>query len=73
MGMPFPKAAVRAGECVDWGFAVNGVASVLGSTAVLLVAMGAGFKVALAAAGAFYMLAMVLLALRGKWRAVPIS
>lgn len=71
MGMPFPKAAVRVGERVDWGFAVNGVASVLGSTAVLLVAMGAGFRAALCAAGAFYLLALALLAAGRKWEAAP--
>jgi hypothetical protein len=38
MGMPFPKAAGRVGELVDWGFAVNGAASVLGASGVLLVA-----------------------------------
>jgi len=67
MGMPFPKAALRVGERVDWGFAVTGVASVLGSTAVLLVSMEAGFRVALCAAGAFYLGALALLALRGRW------
>jgi hypothetical protein len=34
MGMPFPKAALCVGELADWGFAVNGVASVLGSSAI---------------------------------------
>ncbi|MDE2814852.1 MAG: hypothetical protein OXM01_17635, partial [Gemmatimonadota bacterium] len=28
MGMPFPRAARYVGQCIDWGFAVNGVASV---------------------------------------------
>ena len=68
MGMPFPKAALRVREGIDWGFAVNGVSSVLGSAAVLLLAMGAGFRVALAAAGAFYLLALLLLAAKGCWQ-----
>jgi hypothetical protein len=67
MGMPFPKAAVRVGETVDWGFAVTGVASVLGSAGALLLAIGYGFRAALAAAAGFYLLAFLLLAARRAW------
>lgn len=67
MGMPFPKAALRVRELVDWGFAVNGVASVIGSTAIVLVAITSGFRVALAVAAAFYLLALLLL--RRRWSA----
>jgi len=67
MGMPFPKGALRVGELVDWGFAVNGTASVLGSVLVLMVAFTYGFSVALAAAAICYLLAAVLLALRSSW------
>ena len=42
MGMPFPKGAQRVGELVDWGFAVNGTASVLGSVLVLMLVWIAG-------------------------------
>ena len=62
MGMPFPKATLRVGELVDWGFAVNGTASVLGSTGILLVAFTWGFDAALAVGGALYLLAGLLLA-----------
>ena len=74
MGMPFPRAAVRVGENVDWGFAINGVASVIGSTGAVLVARLGGFRVALTAALAFYLLAGVLLACRSRWSpAVAVS
>ena len=46
MGMPFPRAALRVGRLVDWVFAVNGAASVLGSAGIMLVAFTWGFQVA---------------------------
>jgi len=55
--MPFPKAAHRVGDLVDRGFAVNGVASVLGATAAVLIAITQGFTVALLVALALYALA----------------
>ena len=68
MGMPFPKAALRVGDRIDWGFAVNGVASVIGSAAIILIAVAAGFGVALAVGAAFYLCALVLLTLcRAGW------
>jgi hypothetical protein len=57
MGMPFPKGSLRVGERIDWGFAVNGAASVLGATAILLLSFTFGFRVALLAAAAVYLLA----------------
>ncbi len=69
MGMPFPKAALRVGEAIDWGFAVNGVASVLGSASILLVSMQYGFRVALAVGAAWYMLALLLFSVRRFWAA----
>jgi len=57
MGMPFPKGSLRVGERIDWGFAVNGAASVLGATAILLLSFTFGFRVALLAAAALYLLA----------------
>ncbi len=68
MGMPFPKAALRVGELVDWGFAVNGAASVLGSTAIMLVAFSWGFQSALLIAVLLYLFAGGLFALPSKWR-----
>jgi hypothetical protein len=67
MGMPFPKAVLRVGELVDWGFAVNGAASVFGATAVLMVAISYGFTVALLGSAAVYLLAFWLLTLRDRW------
>jgi hypothetical protein len=67
MGMPFPKGALRVGELVDWGFAVNGAASVLGATAIVLVAFAYGFTVALLAAAALYLIAGLLLSLKTSW------
>jgi hypothetical protein len=67
LGMPFPKAAVRVGESVDWGFAVNGAASVLGSAGALLLALGYGFRASLVAAAGVYILAFLLLRARRAW------
>jgi hypothetical protein len=47
MGMPFPLAAVRKPELVDWAFAVTGSASVIGSVLAVLVASGFGYAAAL--------------------------
>ncbi len=60
MGMPFPKAAQKVGENVDWGFAVNGMASVLGSTGILLVAFEFGFDISLVVGALCYLIAMFL-------------
>ena len=67
MGMPFPKGTLRVGELVDWGFAVNGAASVLGATLVLLIAFAFGFAASLAVAGLIYLGAYVLMSLRSAW------
>lgn len=67
MGTPFPKGSLRVGELVDWGFAVNGAASVLGGTAVVVVAQWLGFNAALLCAAATYALAFALLSVRRAW------
>lgn len=67
MGMPFAKGAARVGAWVDWGFAVNGAASVLGSAAVLLIAFRFGFRAALLAGASLYLAAWLLLAWRAAW------
>jgi Spermine/spermidine synthase domain len=67
MGMPFPKGGRRVGELIDWGFAVNGTASVIGSTLIILVAFVAGFRVALMLGGLVYLMAWVLLNRRSAW------
>lgn len=55
MGMPFPNAAARVGVLVDWGFAVNGVASVLGAAAILLVTFALGLSAALGIGALVYL------------------
>lgn len=60
MGMPFPKGTRRVGELIDWGFAVNGAAGVLGSAAIMLVSFAWGFTAALLVGGAAYLLALAL-------------
>jgi len=70
MGMPFPKAALRIGALIDWGFAVNGAASVLGATLILLVAISMGFTASLVLAGLLYSAAYVLLKRKSAWRRI---
>ncbi len=67
MGMPFPKAALRVGELVDWGFAVNGAASVLGSILVLLVVFAYGFSVGLVLSALVYAVAWLLISKQSGW------
>jgi len=67
MGMPFPKAVRRIGELVDWGFAVNGVATTIGSTIIILIAFNAGYTAALMIAGLFYLLAGIMFRAAAKW------
>ena len=74
MGMPFPRAVLRVGPLVDWGFAVNGVGSVLGGTLVVACAMTFGFRAALLGGALLYLAAFALLAAEPWWRvrAVPV-
>jgi len=67
MGMPFPKAGLRVGELIDWGFAVNGAASVLGATIVMLVAFEWGFSAALALGAILYLAAFGLISMKRAW------
>ncbi len=67
MGMPFPKGGLAVKELVDWGFAVNGIASVLGSTVVMLVVFAYGFNIALMFGTIFYVIAFLLLRKQHKW------
>jgi hypothetical protein len=67
MGMPFPKGTLKVGELIDWGFAVNGAASVLGSTLILLIAFAFGFNMALLVAACLYLLAFALLSAKKAW------
>jgi len=67
MGMPFPKGVRIVGSLVDWGFAVNGAASVFGGTLALLVAFTWGFRVTLLAAGIVYLVAYLLIRFCPQW------
>lgn len=67
MGMPFPKAALRVGTLIDWGFAVNGAASVLGATLILLVVFAWGFTAALLIGAALYLLAWLMISWKAAW------
>jgi hypothetical protein len=67
MGIPFPKAALRVGPLVDWGFAVNGTASVLGSTLIVLVAFTLGINFALIVGLLLYLSAYLLFTYKSSW------
>jgi hypothetical protein len=67
MGMPFPKGGRRVGDLIDWGFAVNGTASVIGATLIILVSFLTGFRVALLLGGLVYLLAGALLSRKSAW------
>ncbi len=67
MGMPFPKGTRRVGELIDWGFAVNGAASVLGATLVVLVAFSYGFAAALILGAVLYLVAYMLMSAKSSW------
>ncbi|MEW5924713.1 MAG: hypothetical protein AB1746_12060, partial [Candidatus Zixiibacteriota bacterium] len=67
MGMPFPKGTLRVKELIDWGFAVNGAASVLGSTLIVLVAFSWGFNVAMLLGAILYLLAFLLVSRKTAW------
>ena len=67
MGMPFPKGTLKVGELIDWGFAVNGAASVLGSTVIILVAVTYGFNIALLIGAVLYLFAFGFISLKNSW------
>ncbi len=60
MGMPFPKMSKKVGKFVDWGFSVNGAASMLGSTLMVLLSFDVGFNISLLIASLFYIIAFLL-------------
>ncbi len=67
MGMPFVKGVLRVGELVDWGFAVNGAASVLGATLAIILAFNFGYANTLIVATLLYVIAGVLLSRSRTW------
>ena len=58
MGMPFPIGTRYAKEQIDWGFAVNGMASVIGSAGALLIAFRYGFNITLIVGALCYIAAL---------------
>ena len=64
MGMPFPTGlkllAASGGSTVEWAWALNAAASVLGSVAAMVIAIHFGLTVTLACAGVAYLLATLL-------------
>jgi hypothetical protein len=72
LGMAMPIALTRLAGlhpgAVPWGWAVNGIASVLASVLAVAVAITWGFAVVTLVALAFYLLALAD-ALRGRWPA----
>jgi hypothetical protein len=61
MGMPFVNGALKVGELIDWGFAVNGAASVLGATLAIVPSFNIGYTNTLLIAVVLYVIAGVLL------------
>lgn len=61
MGMPFVKGSEKTGDLIDWGFAINGAASVIGSTFVLIPVFNFGFASGLFLAFFCYVWAYILL------------
>lgn len=65
MGMPFPTglwALARSGEqTVEWAFAMNAAATVLGSVLAMIIAMHFGLSITLACGAAAYLLAAGLI------------
>ena len=75
MGMPMPtglrKLNERAPALIPWAWGVNGVASVLATSAAIVLAMHAGYRVVLATAAGLYVpaaLAITLVSLRRRRR-----
>ncbi len=67
MGMPFPKAALRVGNLVDWGFAVNGTASIFGSTLAVFVAFTLGFNFMMIICLLLYLVAYFMYVFKMAW------
>lgn len=67
MGMPFPLAGKRVKELIDWGFAVNGAASVLGSCLIVLIAFTFGVTYAQGTGALLYILAYFLIKPERTW------
>lgn len=64
MGMPMPSGlrilSERGGDLVSWAWGVNGVASVLGSTLAVVLAMSVGFQYVMLIAAGLYAMALLV-------------
>ena len=67
MGMPFPAGLKRllnrgdgSGDSIEWAWAMNGGASVLGSVLAMVIALEFGLTATLASGAAGYLLALLL-------------
>jgi len=67
MGIPFPKGVARVKNLSDWGFAINGLGSVIGSALILLISFEFGFNIALTVGSLVYILSYFLLINEKKW------
>jgi hypothetical protein len=76
MGMPFPCGIRRAGaqstELVSWAWAVNGGASVFGSTLSVLISMARGFTTSFLAGTIAYAVALVIITVLGRQQPRPV-
>jgi hypothetical protein len=77
MGMPFPSGLRRlaetrtpSGNSIEWAWAMNAAASVLGSVLAIVVAIQYGLNVTLGCAAAAYLAALLL---RGKLRGASLA
>jgi hypothetical protein len=70
MGMPFPSgirhAGARSKELVSWAWAVNGGASVFGSTLSVVISMARGFTATFVAGTLVYAVALVVITLLAR-------
>ncbi|HEX3093559.1 MAG TPA: hypothetical protein VHW72_13095, partial [Candidatus Angelobacter sp.] len=69
MGMPFPTG-LRLVKTVEWAWALNAAASVLGSVMAMIIAIHFGLTVTLLCAAVAYLLAAVC---SRTWRSAIIS
>jgi hypothetical protein len=58
---PFPSAALPADNAIEWAWAMNAAASVLGSVLAMMIAIQFGLTVTLACGAAAYLLALLLI------------
>ena len=65
LGMPFPKAGKKIGSLIDWGFAINATASVLGATIVIILASSIGYTLTILIGAMLYLIAFGFFSMKG--------